>query len=187
MVGSGGFHMWVNSGWRITTSAGLTIAASTPIGMLQLGGSIGAIYVASTKGGTVHSLRYSSLGAGISSGLPVSISVSTPDFPGGGIGTILARTGGSQTTTAIPPRRGVVAKVRLEELLGPCQIAIVELAVRGGAVSGAMISFNLDSITDDPVTAIDHCRARGLYWGTSLGIQGGGDGSIYRGNIHLAS
>lgn len=178
--------MWINSGWRITTSAGVTVAASTPIGMLQLGGSIGAIYVASTKGGAVHTLRFLSIGAGISAGFPISISGSSPDFPGGGIGNIMARTGGSQTTFALPPRRGEVAKVRLEELLGPCQIAIVELAFQGGAVSGAMISFNLDSLTDDPITAMDNCRARGIYWGTSLGIQGGADGSVYRGNIRLS-
>jgi hypothetical protein len=153
--------------------------------MLQLGGSIGAIYVASTKGGAVRTMRFHSIGAGIGAGSPVSIAGSTPDFPGSGIGVILARVGGSHTTTALPPRRGEVAKLRLEELAGPCQIAIVDLASHGGAVSSAMISFNLDSIVDDPMSAMENCRARGIYWGTSLGFQAGADGTVYRGELSL--
>ena len=178
--------MWQPSGWRIVTSAGASFAVATGVPVLQIGAGFGAIYVVSTKGGNLHTFRFEAGSGGIGAGLPVSIAGSTADFPGGGVGIIMARIGGALATN-LPPPRGV-AKLNLRDLAGHCQIAVMNFAVQaGGAVSGAEILFNLDSWAVDPIAAQDHCRARGVCWGTSLGFQAGADCTVYRGRLRLLS
>ena len=174
--------MWIPSEWRIVTSAGANVAVSTGAAILHLGGVIGAIYVAPLKGGTVHTFRFEVAGGGIGAGVPVSIAASTADFPGSGIGAIMARSAYVPVATTPPPAS---VKLHLRDLVGPCQIGVAELDAMGGGTSFAMILFNLDSLYVDPTEATDHCKAMGVYWGTSLGLQGGVSASVYRGNLRL--
>jgi hypothetical protein len=112
------------SGWRFATSGGVEVSVG-PVGAVA-----GNLYVCQTRGpGTVYTLPFGGAGVGVSA-LPIGLSFSSKDAPGGGVGQIYTS----------PLASGPLG---LKDFAGPCLIFDAGASAGPGA-SLALVFFNLD-------------------------------------------